>query len=151
MRALLEETSEVWAFRIRHGRLPLAGVEDLAAPLTTIESGAFGPEDFRPVLSVARATAAVQRALERAEPGWLSQRRERLPRFDDILGQAQRIFDADGTVRDDASPELAAIRARLRRRRNEVARSLEKLIDQRRDFLGDATVVLRNDRYCLPV
>ena len=151
MRALLEETSEIWAFRIRHGRLPLAGVEDVAAPLTTIESGAFGPEDFRPVLSVARAAAAVRRALERAEPGWLSQRRERLPRFDDLLEQAQRIFGADGAVRDDASPELAAIRARLRRRRNEVARSLEKLLDQRRDFLGDATVVLRNDRYCLPV
>ena len=34
---------------------------------------------------------------------------------------------------------------------DEVARSLEKILDKRREFLGDAVVVLRNDRYCLPV
>ena len=151
VRALLEETAEVWSFRIRHGRLPLAGVEELDGPLATIESGAFGPEDFRPVLSVARAAAAVRRALENAESPKLVERRERIPRFDELVAQAQRIFASDGTIRDDASPELAAIRTRLRRRRNEVARNLEKIVDQRREYLGDAVVVLRNDRYCLPV
>ncbi|MDQ2870868.1 MAG: Smr/MutS family protein [Acidobacteriota bacterium] len=151
VRALLSETSEVWSFRIRHGRLPLAGAEEIEGPLATIESGAFGPEDFRPVLSVARATAAVRRALEPAESPRLVERRERLPHLDELLAQASRIFAADGTIRDDASPELSAIRTRLRRRRNEVARNLEKIVDQRREFLGDATVVLRNDRYCLPV
>ncbi len=39
----------------------------------------------------------------------------------------------------------------MRRRRGEVSRLLEKLLDQRREALGDAVVVLRNDRYCLPV
>ena len=151
VRALLSETSEVWSFRIRHGRLPLAGVEEIEGHLATIASGAFGPEDLRPVLSVARAAAAVRRALEPAESSRLIERREGLPQFDELLAQATRIFAADGTIRDDASPELAAIRTRLRRRRNEVARNLEKIVDQRREYLGDATVVLRNDRYCLPV
>jgi DNA mismatch repair protein MutS2 len=151
VRTLLEETSEAWSFRTRHGRLPLAGVEEIDATLATIESGAFGPEDFRPVLSVARASEAVVRALSRAETPLLSTRRERLPRFEALLAQAQRLFAADGTIRDDASPELAAVRGRLRRRRGEVARSLEKILDNRREFLGDAVVVLRNDRYCLPV
>ncbi|MEP7133081.1 MAG: Smr/MutS family protein [Acidobacteriota bacterium] len=151
VRALLSETSEVWSFRIRHGRLPLAGVEEIEGHLATIASGAFGPEDFRPVLSVARAASAVQRALEPVESPRLVERRESLPQFEELLAQAVRIFAADGTIRDDASPELSAIRTRLRRRRIEVARNLEKIVDQRREFLGDATVVLRNDRYCLPV
>ncbi len=151
VRALLSETLEVSSFRIRHGRLPLAGVEEVEGHLTTIASGAFGPEDFRPILSVARAAAAVSRALESAESPRLIERRESLPQFEELLAQAIRIFAADGTIRDDASPELSAIRTRLRRRRNEVARNLEKIVDQRREFLGDATVVLRNDRYCLPV
>ncbi len=151
VRALLEETSEVWSFRIRHGRLPLAGVEDLDGAIATIESGAFGPEDFRPVLSVARAAAAVRRALDHADSPKLVERRERLPQFEELVRQAQKIFASDGTIRDDASPELASVRGRLRRRRNEVARNLEKLVDQRREYLGDAVVVLRNDRYCLPV
>jgi DNA mismatch repair protein MutS2 len=151
VRALLSETSEVWSFRTRNGRLPLSGVEEIEPALATIESGAFGPEDFRPVLSVARASEAVVRALARAETPLLSEKRERLPRFEKLLEQAQRLFAADGTIRDDASPELASIRGRLRRRRGEVARSLEKILDNRREFLGDAVVVLRNDRYCLPV
>ena len=151
MRSLLDETSEAWSFRTRNGRLPLAGVEEIESALATIESGAFGPEDFRPVLSVARASEAVVRALARADTPLLSARRDRLPRFEELIEQAQRLFAADGTIRDDASPELAAVRARLRRRRGEVARSLEKILDNRREFLGDAVVVLRNDRYCLPV
>ena len=151
MRARLDETSEAWSFRIRQGRLPLAGVEEVEPALATIESGAFGPEDFRPVLSVARAAEAVSRALDRAETPLLSRRRETLPRFEALLAQAQRLFAADGTIRDDASPELSAIRTRLRRRRGEVSRSLEKILDTRREYLGDAVVVLRNDRYCLPV
>jgi DNA mismatch repair protein MutS2 len=154
VRGLLEETAEAWSFRIRHGRLPLAGVEGLAGPLATIESGAFVAEDFRPVLSVARATAAAKRALEKLDPREsprLSDRSGRLPNLEPLVLAAQKLFASDGTIRDDASPELAAIRSRLRRRRNEVARSLEKLLDQRRDSLGDAVVVLRNDRYCLPV
>ncbi|MCA1612152.1 MAG: hypothetical protein LC780_15155, partial [Acidobacteria bacterium] len=49
VRALLSETSEVWSFRIRHGRLPLADVEEIEGPLATIESGAFGGGGGRPL------------------------------------------------------------------------------------------------------
>jgi DNA mismatch repair protein MutS2 len=69
----------------------------------------------------------------------------------DLLDHAQRLFAADGTVRDDASPALRASRSRLRRRREEVSRTLERMLETRREWLGDALVVLRNDRYCLPV
>jgi DNA mismatch repair protein MutS2 len=68
-----------------------------------------------------------------------------------LLGRATKLFAEDGGLKDDASPELSAIRTRLRRRRGEVSRLLEKLLDARREALGDAVVVLRNDRYCLPV
>jgi DNA mismatch repair protein MutS2 len=74
-----------------------------------------------------------------------------MPGFVELLGRARRLFDADGSVRDDASPELREARTALRRRRGEVSRRLGKLLEERRDFVGDAVVVLRNDRYCLPV
>jgi DNA mismatch repair protein MutS2 len=99
----------------------------------------------------ARATQAVRRSLERAEGAHLAERRLRLPALEALLAEAAKLFGADGLLRDDASPELAAIRARLRRRRGEISRALEKLLDSRRDAFGDAVVVLRNDRYCLPV
>jgi DNA mismatch repair protein MutS2 len=74
-----------------------------------------------------------------------------MPGFVELLGRARRLFDADGSVKDDASAALAELRASLRKRRGEVSRRLGKLLEDRRDFVGDAVVVQRNDRYCLPV
>ncbi len=100
---------------------------------------------------MARAAEAVRRALARAESPRLARRRNAIPGFLELIGQARRLFDADGSIKDDASPELHAARSKLRRRRSEVSRGLNRVLDERRDFLGDAVVVLRNDRYCLPV
>jgi len=153
VRRRLDETGEATAFQIRHGRLPLAGLEELSPVLDELASqgGVGSPEQFRPIVRAARATQAVRRSLERAEGPHLAERRLRLPALDALLAEAAKLFGADGLLRDDASTELAAIRAKLRRRRGEVSRALERLLDSRRDAFGDAVVVLRNDRYCLPV
>jgi len=153
VRELLAETSEMWVFRARHGRLPLAGVEDVSPLLAALRDsgGAANPEDFRSILAAARAAEAVRRALVPAESPYLSRRREAIPGFVPLLGHARRLFDTDGSIKDSASPALHDARTKLRRRRTEVSRSLNRLLDERRDFLGDAVVVLRNDRYCLPV
>ena len=150
---LLAETAEATAFQIRHGRLPLAGLEEVGPALDTLADagGSGAPEDFRPIVRAARAAEAVRRALAKAEGPILSAHRDLLPSFVELLGRAARLFAEDGGLKDDASPELAAIRGRLRRRRGEVSRLLQKLLDDRREALGDAVVVLRNDRYCLPV
>jgi DNA mismatch repair protein MutS2 len=150
---LLAETSEAWDFRSRHGRLPLAGVEDVGPVLEALRAsgGSAAPEDFRPILSTARAAEAVRRALAKAESPLLSTRRDAMPSFIELLGRARRLFDADGSVKDDASPALREFRTSLRKRRGEVSRRLTKILEERRDFVGDSVVVLRNDRYCLPV
>jgi len=153
VRRRLAEAGEALAFRIRHGRLPLAGLDDLspALDLLTESGGSAAPEDFRVIVRAARAAEAVRRALAQAETPLLAERRERIPSFVALIGRASRLFDADGQLKDDASPQLAAIRTKLRRRRGEVSKLLEKILDDRRDAVGDAVVVLRNDRYCLPV
>jgi DNA mismatch repair protein MutS2 len=115
------------------------------------QGGVGSPEQFRPIVRAARATQAVRRSLERAEGPHFADRLLRLPSLEALLAEAAKLFGADGLLRDDASPELAAIRGKLRRRRGEVSRALERLLDSRRDAFGDAVVVLRNDRYCLPV
>ncbi len=153
MRRRLEELSHAREFRAREGRLPLAGLQDVSAPLAALETsgGNASPDDFRPILSTARASQAVRRALSRAESPHLSRRGERLPDLQPLVEHAGRILGPDGAVRDEASRELATIRRRLRRRRGEVTRILEKMLETRRDALADSVIVLRNDRYCLPV
>jgi len=153
VRALLAETDEATAFRLRHGALPLGGLEEVAPLFASLEQsgGAGSPEEFRPIVRAARACEAVRRALAKAEGPILAGHRERLPPFEALLARAARLFGADGLLRDDASPALASARSRLRKRREEVSRQLERLVGDRHDALGDAVVVLRNDRYCLPV
>jgi len=93
----------------------------------------------------------VRRALARAEAPELQERGAGLPDLQPLLDAAARILGPDGGVRDDASPDLAAIRRRLRRRRTEVSKMLDRMLETRRDSLADSVIVLRNDRYCLPV
>ncbi len=153
VRLRLAETEEAGAFRLRHGSLPLGGVEDVAPLFDALEEsgGAGGPEDFRSIVRAARAAEAVRRALAKADGPLLGARRDRMPSFLPLLAHAARLFGADGLLKDDASPALAAARSRLRRRRDEVARQLERIVGERHEALGDTIVVLRNDRYCLPV
>ncbi len=153
VRRLLAETDEAVSFRIRHGGLPFGGLEDVAPLLAALEaSGGVGsPEEFRPIVRAARACDSVRRFLAKADTPHLSARRERLPVFEALLAHAARLFGADGLLRDDASPALAGARSKLRRRRTEVSRQLEKILGERHEALGDAVVVMRNDRYCLPV
>ncbi|HWZ85948.1 MAG TPA: Smr/MutS family protein [Thermoanaerobaculia bacterium] len=150
---MIAETDEAIAFRIRHGSLPLGGLEDVAPLLAALETagGSGSPEEFRPIVRAARACEAVRRALAKTEGPHLSARLARLPSFEPLIAHATRLFGADGLLRDEASPALAAARSKLRRRRGEVSRQLEKIAGERHEALGDAVVVLRNDRYCLPV
>ena len=133
VRRRLEEVSDLREFLAREGRLPLAGLQNVSPSLTALEDsgGAAGPEDFRPILSSARAAQAVRRALARAESPQLLDRAGRLPDLQPLLDSAGRILGPDGCIRDDASPELASIRRRLRRRRTEVSRLLEKMLETR--------------------
>ena len=153
VRDLLAETDEAVAFRLRHGALPLGGLDEIAPVIEALEAsgGAASPDEFRPVIRAARACDAVRRALGKAEGPRLASRVERLPSFAGLLAEAARLFGADGLLRDDASPALSAARTKLRRRRSEVSRQLERIVVDRADAFGDAVVVLRNDRYCLPV
>ncbi len=153
VRRLLAETDEAIAFRIRHGSLPLAGLEDVEPLLCSLEAcgGAGATEEFRPIIRAARANEAVRRALAKAVSPLLSERAARLPSFEKLLARASRLFGADGLLRDDASPALSSLRSKLRRRRGEVTRLLERILGERHDAFGDAVVVVRNDRYCLPV
>jgi DNA mismatch repair protein MutS2 len=153
VRRRLAEVSDLREFVAREGRLPLAGLHDVSPALAALEDsgGSAAPEDFRPIVSSARATQAVRRALAKAESPHLRERAERLPDLQALIDSAAKILGADGGVRDDASPELASIRRRLRRRRTEVSRMLDRMLETRRDSLADGVIVLRNDRYCLPV
>lgn len=84
--------------------------------------------------------------------------------FDDIKFIYERLFptehlvslidskiDPDGIVLDSASEALATIRKQQRRLEQQRREILNSLLQKRASQLNDQMIVMRNNRYCLPV
>jgi DNA mismatch repair protein MutS2 len=154
IRRALAEADEAERRRATRGRLPIAGLRDARALLELLRRGG-GLETYqtyRAIVAILRAAERIRGELARDKdyPA-LALRAARLPDLSRLLGEAGRLFAADGSLRDDASAKLAELRHRLRRRHQEIAERLKRLIESHREFVGEAIVVQRNDRYCIPV
>ena len=150
-RALLEAGGEA-------ARPPL-GIPDVRAAVRRAGAGARlgGPE----LVQIARACqgiAGLRAYLARfAGPGTPA---EALGRFSDRLHELGELdsairsaLDGDGRVVDTASPQLAAIRARLRKASARVQEALQELVRSPlgRRALQEPIVTLRAGRYVVPV
>jgi len=156
MRARLAETSEARALLEEGGPPPTEGVRELDAALLRLAKG--GALSAGELLDVA-TTAAALRATRR----FLAARAERAPRLAalaEAIPEAGRVdeailaaLEADGTVRDAASPVLARARREVRELAAEAQSRIERML---RDpevgaALSDAYFTVRSDRYVLPV
>jgi DNA mismatch repair protein MutS2 len=128
------------------------GVEDPRPFLESLAAaGGLGFEaELRPLVATARAAEKTRELIARAEDlPLLAQHGSELPDLSEIARTAARLFEADGSLSDSASPKIADLRSRLRRDR-------QRLYEAARDWLenhgsaGD-TVVVRDGRYCVPV
>ena len=151
--AVTTEARRAWE---EAGRLPLGGLHDVSSEIDRARIGAvLAPEDL---LRVGSTLAGGRRLRE-----FLAERRERLPLLWETasgLGSFRRIEDEiarclgpDGTVLDDASPDLRRLRNLLRTLQNRVRDKLDSLIrgGDHQKHLQEALVTVRNGRYVVPV
>jgi DNA mismatch repair protein MutS2 len=77
----------------------------------------------------------------------------RLHPLEPVVRQIRHAVDADGTVRDTASKDLARIRREMRGARNRIVDKLEQYAASlpARFRVADASVTLRDGRYVIPV
>ncbi|HVG38834.1 MAG TPA: Smr/MutS family protein, partial [Pyrinomonadaceae bacterium] len=68
-----------------------------------------------------------------------------------LAARITRKITPGGEIDDRASPELAAIRARIVRLRGQITNSLERLMRRSEEAIQDQLVTLRNDRFVIPV
>ena len=155
-RARLAETSEARELLGAGGEPPLGGARDLDAALVHLaKGGALAPGDLLAVASTLGALDATAR--------FLRARAESAPRLAEIaagiadLGGLEAAIagalEPDGSVRDAASPLLAAARREARELAAEAQQRIERSL---RDpdvaaALSDSFFTLRGDRYVLPV
>jgi DNA mismatch repair protein MutS2 len=133
------------------GPLTLAGVDDAVPWLDEGAPPPSEPRDLVALLVLARRIAAVRRRLEAADTVEFDDLLERLTDTSELVAQVAPKLKRDGTVADDASPELGRLRREISRARTEVLEELEAVRRTHRDLVTDAPTTLRRDRYCLPV
>jgi DNA mismatch repair protein MutS2 len=144
------DLAEMVRFYLSEGLLPLAGITDVA-PLFARETVLELDESWVVVRAV-RATQAIRETLLRTD-GYsrLARYAEALPDFGELLTKTNKFFTRDGKLREEASAELRSIRQRVHQKRNAVQKVLSDLMNRHADAIQEPLIVLRGDRYCIPV
>ncbi|HYU25321.1 MAG TPA: hypothetical protein VEO74_08975, partial [Thermoanaerobaculia bacterium] len=144
------DLAEMVRFFHRDGLLPLAGLTDIA-PLFVRESVLDLDESWI-VVRAARATQAIRETFLRSD-GYprLTALAHAIPDLDEMLGKLNKYFTRDGKLREEASSELRAIRQRVQQKRAAIQRTLSDVMNRSADAIQEPLIVLRGDRYCIPV
>jgi DNA mismatch repair protein MutS2 len=148
--ALVNEATTLLA---GHGRLPLAGAQDLAPLLERAkEHGLLLGEELLIVLSTLDATQEVRALLLRQETLPLLRRLgERLSDAEGIVRAIRRTVDERGEVRDDASPALVDLSRRRRALEGRIEERLRSLIERHSDLVSEPVVTRRLGRLVVAI
>jgi len=144
------DLAEMVRFFHRDGLLPLAGLTDVA-PLFARES-VLELEESWIVVRAARATQAIRETFLRSD-GYprLAALAHSIPDLGEMLAKLNKYFTRDGKLREEASAELKAIRQRIQQKRAAIQRVLTDVMNRSADAIQEPLIVLRGERYCIPV
>src|SRR3954454_7815059 len=68
-----------------------------------------------------------------------------------MLTKSSKYFTRDGKLREEASAELRSIRQRLQGKRSAIQKTLNDVMNRHGDAIQEPLIVMRGDRYCIPV
>ena len=144
------DLAEMVRYYHTEGLLPLAGLDDVA-PLFARETVLEIEESWHVVRAV-RATQAMREALVRTS-GFprLAAMAQEIPELGELLTKTNKYFTKEGKLREEASAELRAIRNRVHQKRAAITRTLTDIMNRQADAIQDQLIVMRGDRYCIPV
>jgi DNA mismatch repair protein MutS2 len=158
VRRALAETSEAKRLLDENARLDLGELPEIEDDLRelAIEGRTLGIGSFLRLAAAATVAAATRRVLLdwTNEAPLLAARAERVPELAALPAAVSRVIDAENeAVRDDASRELAEIRARARRLDSKLAKILEQALCSRdnQKLLQESLVTTRNGRSVVPI
>jgi len=156
VRRLLAETTQARALLAQAGRVPLGGVHDVRAQiLNASRGGVLAARDLLEVADTLYASRRMRGFLQSsdAEAPLVAERAKDLGVFQEIEEAIESSIDNRGEVTDSASDQLRAIRERLRRLHDTVAKRLEAIIHSPRmsRLIQEPIITLRNGRYCVPI
>lgn len=156
IRLRLQQTSEARRLIDLAEEMSLRGAQDVRHAIGLARAGGvLTPEALLSIadtLETARRLRTFLLAREERCPALcvLARQLEPLP---DVVSEIRRCLREDATVADDATPELARLRGRLRQLHARITERLQALLHSSRvrPMLQEPVITLRGDRYCVPV
>ena len=154
----LSDTTEGRRLLEQGKRLPLAGTPDVRPHLNVlkIEQQSLAASALLELGRLAQTAEQIGQELKDCQPKLprLLALADQLPDLRDLRSLIEKAIDsASGEVKDDASPELRRLRARLFKLRRRLESILESYFKQKdsQKMLQDQIVTVRNGRLVLPV
>jgi DNA mismatch repair protein MutS2 len=134
------------------GDLSLGGVHDVRPLVEEVRQGrVLEGQELLEIAYTLDAAGTIKRAILSSERPALSELARQMGSFDGALRLVREQLDADGNVRDGATPKLREIRRRLNPLRERIRQRLQNLLQTYSAFVQDAFITLRRDRYVIPV
>jgi len=151
----LDQTTEALRFTLEHPSVMLPGfsaVHDVAPMWEAIYAGELidsaQAREMRSFLEACAGFTAFAKFLKLAEYPRLADIAGPWQPQDHLLDVTKRTFSEDGEVRDNASPALSELRAKLRRFEGDVSHTLRDMLREVKDKSGDeALVSVRFNRF----
>ncbi|HBG33713.1 MAG: hypothetical protein A2084_03600 [Tenericutes bacterium GWC2_39_45] len=153
----LTETLDMTTLIVRSGVMPFLEDYDIHELLKYASlDRSFSIQELlyvRLFLLMERDIIKYNRELERIKISTLSLTRyfQAIHSHASLLEYIQSKMDEDGQILDSATPELMHIRKDLSRFDKQLQDKLQKLLVDYSPYLNESVIVIRNDRFCLPV
>jgi len=148
------EVGEAIGFLEVTDRFSLGAVRDLAPLFRRAKDSAYlDGEEFLTVLGTIDGTEQVRDLLSSQEdrPSLAAYAQRLTAGGGAIARSIHRVIDEHGTIRDDASPELARLSKRRRVVEDRLSTKLRSVMDQNPDIISEAVITRRRGRLVIPI
>ncbi len=130
----------------------LSKVEDMEEPLRSILSGKkISPKDLLDFAELFKISKKISDVLFSA-PSMITVAEEMIPPKG-FVEFCDKTFNPDGSVKDNASPELVSIRKEIHAIEQQIDYKMKSMISEgvKAGYISEALIVQRHDRYVLPI
>ncbi|HHU52564.1 MAG TPA: endonuclease MutS2 [Clostridiaceae bacterium] len=157
MQAELDETSDLVSYLIYEPEFPLSGLEEIRPLIGKTKTGVV--LELRELNRFVRFLSLVDSVRKRLTDARLKQERtymffnriQYLDALPSLAARLQQCIAGDDEIFDRATPELFSIRRKILNTQENIKIQLNRIVNNKSNFLQDALITIRSGRYVVPV
>ena len=150
------QTADAFTRLIKGGRIHFSGNKDISFSIKSLEIGSTLSVSELLKIAVSLSCAGQAKAFARKENDEevvdsLQPLFEVLAPLTPLQNEITRCIISEEEIADDASPTLKHIRRSMQITNDKIHSQLTSMVNSYRNYLQDAVITMRNNRYCIPV